>query len=1642
MADEYGLTWQINHATPGQVPANLAITIAVRHLHTGARNACYWFDPACSLNRVLYPIVLMSQNGHGNMMGPASASASASDSGAMDHSMNSQSGAAPVSHSALKPRQSSSSLYDTIRALRDVNHSYSPSSQSGNTKIVQQHPRSDLGYRRKRPSPLKDPGSSSKLYGNGHDATNLFSPLSPTLTPLSPHDGQRSPRERLEALLKSESPQERSFTSPVPGLYSGYLAEAPTDASSRNISAPVQILRPLGSSPPTSPSNMLPGRVDPRPVMPPRNASLDSTVSSISSSASQSARSTAAHGYKSSQDLAVVPPADIAGLIAAAGSAEAALHKLWKEKQSADSHNAQLWRLMEKQRAMILGLNRDLEMAIKDKDRYRRKLKDLAAQKPAVASLRNDSALDREQSQSPAPVEELDDRRSTAKAAASRKAVAVLASPTSSSRGLREQPGRESAATPNNNSSDAASLNSSNVENTNLEVSPVTTTSRHADTSQERPLSPPEEVAGSAFLSPNQSHAAPSPQTPSKPLNQRHTSSTLSPPESPPSPQKVTPTNAPTVSITQPTPVTNSGSFSPRNKPAMTRKTAPAPLNLSQSAIHPAFTPAPESNSISPARNAVQRHIEDFERGRRKTREDDDRIREAVAIAQEEARSMSKRSKKSKSKSIAPSEQPQILEPGGSHTARTQTTLGLPASPRPAQSTITRGQLLSPADSESSHSSTVAQRSFASPSLHSPGLPISPRPMDRPVNAPSPRQQHSSCPTPSSDLSSPLLNEDPIPPSPRGTSAPTQKASAQGQSSPFHNPSYPTVRAPLFVRSMSAQTTSSTATDPSKPDPDRLTPGSDRPSTSSAWSPVEGVYRGLISEQYPGLLLPPNALPSIEIKVFSSRLRPSRHSMMLANPNEEDPVFLLGIYSRSSGQQLWRVEKTIMALPALHQQIKSLCFFDGRLPEKSLFSGHAPAKIDARRAALNAYFDMLLDTQLNEQAALGVCEFFSTNAIGADSDLLKVRTEPPAGVPATTVETGPRRREGYLTKRGKNFGGWKARFFVLDGPELKYFDSPGGPQIGAIKLAKAQIGKQAQQQANQSPMGRDDDVENQYRHAFLVLEPKRKDSSSLVRHVLCAESDEERDTWVRALMAYVEFAEESQQQQQKHETPTPAPRAVETQHTYNPPVQIRDAREVSSRQQPTAKPAPSRGAPTPELDPSLIVQGTSYEQTVAGETPVRGPTASSYRGGMQSPSLNGGFGLSQQKQPLNISAPSNGSVIQDAGMWGNKTPAKEKKRSIFGFRGRATSDTAQSAVTPPERTILQGRPIFGMPLAEAVECSQPVGIDIYLPAVVYRCIEYLEAHSAINEEGIFRLSGSQNLIKALRERFNNEGDVRLLEAEYYDVHAVASLLKLYLRELPSSVLTREHHIDFLKVLEMEDRSKRVAASNVLVHQLPPANLELLSNLCSYLADIANTADVNKMNVRNVAIVFAPTLNIPAPLIQLFLTDYSGIFGEPIQEHDSHIREVTVALPPPSSDNIRSPRHQFQSDLPTPSYNQTGFGQQTATGFQPLGVVTNPNHNTYMPSRQPDNDHMAPPSFNLPQGGADPHNNSNVTSQPISKKGRRESSMMGVNGLMNQRQTSRPTLRDASGSRIPEQREEQQRGRGSPEHRQLPPPTLF
>jgi RalA-binding protein 1 len=114
------------------------------------------------------------------------------------------------------------------------------------------------------------------------------------------------------------------------------------------------------------------------------------------------------------------------------------------------------------------------------------------------------------------------------------------------------------------------------------------------------------------------------------------------------------------------------------------------------------------------------------------------------------------------------------------------------------------------------------------------------------------------------------------------------------------------------------------------------------------------------------------------------------------------------------------------------------------------------------------------------------------------------------------------------------------------------------------------------------------------------------------------------------------------------------------------------------------------------------------------------------------------------------------------------------------------------------------------------------------------------------------------------------------------------------------------------------------------------NFELLRAISSYLIEIIDNSHVNKMTVRNVGIVFAPTLNIPAPLISMFLTDFPDIFGTPLDEANSPIHEIHVSAPPLGDEAIRSPRRQMFSDLPTPAYNETSFQRFESPSSFPMG----------------------------------------------------------------------------------------------------------
>ncbi|KAM5356045.1 hypothetical protein ACJ41O_002691 [Fusarium nematophilum] len=1183
----------------------------------------------------------------------------------------------------------------------------------------------------------------------------------------------------------------------------------------------------------------------------PRNSSIDSAISAISTKSGP-------NGNNDGQHVA----SDIANLIKTAGSPEALIQYLLKEKHSQSQQNGQLWRLVDKQRAMILGLNKDLERALKDKEKYRKKLKDVMAI-PAISMAAKGNG----------------------------KAATTPAGPTIPRVDVERT--KEQAIAPDSPTLDSESPRNSPID-LNMAPYPITPPA-------DQPNAPPSAVG--ELLNP--AHAMPKPQDHAldkfdheaeereadqarkdqdgEPFKEIAYNISIPPSRSLPSdPPKIPPPkpptgHLPTVAVVEATPQTDEG-FSQFPAPPP-RKPPPAPLQLSQDK-RLKMTASPEEEETDTDYDDILEvdEIVDDRRGRRRTREEDDREREIIALREAAARSASKKSKSS--------------QPGSPADAQPQP---------PEAGTASLAQMLN----------APKTREIPAPML-SPGLPASPRPF----NMSSPPLSPRTAPFPAAPLS-PRPPRQPIPLPPN---------------TPLATPAITPAKTPA---------TAPISEGPSSPQKQPFTKQenighADKPSVRMS-SLVErtAVFKGLVTEEYPDLLLPPNALPSIEVKVASSRMKPSRASMMSLTQLEEDPVFTLAIISRSDNGELWRVEKDSASLTKLDQRLKQFASYTAKTPERSLFSGHAPAKLDARRIILEQFMDELLNTPFDTNTAVEVCRYLSTNVLPPNSD--DAGSIGDSGSEVSGTRTGPDgrpRRSGYLTKRGKNFGGWKARFFVLDGPQLKYYEVPGGAHLGTIKLQNAQIGKQSQTIDKESPArgSNGEELDNQYRHAFLILEPKKKDSSSHVKHVLCAESDRERDRWVEALLQWIDYRDPD-------DSEPPPPRGGAGHD-----------RQTSGAERPggaKARKVPHKSHHHPSDSDTLI--GVRYDATQAGDAPqLAGPARPKTSGGMPEHFHGHGFETLSSQSAKVISGPKDPQPISDVGAWGNKIglslptndEKKQRKRSFFGFgpKTRSSSEGQDSLfggseggsnATPPQNSY-QGpvRQVFGAPLAEAVRYSSPTDVNVPLPAVVYRCVQYLDSKNAVLEEGIFRLSGSNIVIKGLRERFNTEGDVNLVtDQQYYDIHAVASLLKLYLRELPTTILTRDLHLDFLATIEITDHTEKIAALSELVQRLPQANATLLKYLIGFLIKIINNADMNKMTVRNVGIVFSPTLNIPAPVFAMFLQNYEGIFGidpevyelpSPISEPDLHGRFADAPprfeLPArPSTSGSASPLGQMRKD---------------------------------------------------------------------------------------------------------------------------------
>ncbi|XP_043383027.1 rho GTPase-activating protein 40 isoform X8 [Chelonia mydas] len=166
--------------------------------------------------------------------------------------------------------------------------------------------------------------------------------------------------------------------------------------------------------------------------------------------------------------------------------------------------------------------------------------------------------------------------------------------------------------------------------------------------------------------------------------------------------------------------------------------------------------------------------------------------------------------------------------------------------------------------------------------------------------------------------------------------------------------------------------------------------------------------------------------------------------------------------------------------------------------------------------------------------------------------------------------------------------------------------------------------------------------------------------------------------------------------------------------------------------------------------------------------------------------------------------------------------------------------------------------LFGVPLSTLLENDQKLIPNTKVPLILQALLSCLEK-KGLDTEGILRVSGSQTRIKSLGEKLESDFYTGLFRWDEVRQNDVSGLLKRFIRELPTPLLTAEYLPAFAAVQNIPDLKQRLQALNLLILILPEPNRNTLKTLLEFLGKVVAREKKNKMNLWNVSTVIAPNL---------------------------------------------------------------------------------------------------------------------------------------------------------------------------------------
>merc|ERR1712170_281536 len=166
------------------------------------------------------------------------------------------------------------------------------------------------------------------------------------------------------------------------------------------------------------------------------------------------------------------------------------------------------------------------------------------------------------------------------------------------------------------------------------------------------------------------------------------------------------------------------------------------------------------------------------------------------------------------------------------------------------------------------------------------------------------------------------------------------------------------------------------------------------------------------------------------------------------------------------------------------------------------------------------------------------------------------------------------------------------------------------------------------------------------------------------------------------------------------------------------------------------------------------------------------------------------------------------------------------------------------------------------------------------------CMDFLSKPDNLETEGIFRKSGNASQIKELMAKINNGERIVFSQG---DVHIAAVILKTFLKELEEPLLTFGLYENIVSI-EAVPKDDRLVIIKSILEQLPPQNYVVLQHLVEFLSLVSDRSCLNKMNEKNLALVFGPNLARPREIANSSIYSVSAInlFTECLLVHQQEL----------------------------------------------------------------------------------------------------------------------------------------------------------